>query len=266
MNPAARQVALLNAQAAAWDAAAAGGSGAGRRHHRRHSGGGAAAAGGRPPAERRGGAAGPGHRTCPSDAWADAGRCAIRRPASPGCCTGWARRGAMSVRGRRRRPMRLSRHAARRCRSALLPAERAGRMAERGAGGDRRPVAAVAPPISRRKPPRSPWCCARRWKRRARTAALVTPDRDLAGRVATELLRYGVVADDSAGETLGRDAAGRVPPPAGPRRGRGTGAGAAAGAAEASAGGGRPVARRLPRGRARAGTGLSARPAPERRA
>jgi ATP-dependent helicase/nuclease subunit B len=33
-------------------------------------------------------------------------------------------------------------------------------------------------------------------------AALVTPDRDLAGRVATELLRYGVVADDSAGEKL----------------------------------------------------------------
>ena len=33
-------------------------------------------------------------------------------------------------------------------------------------------------------------------------AALVTPDRDLAGRVTTELLRYGVVADDSAGETL----------------------------------------------------------------
>lgn len=34
------------------------------------------------------------------------------------------------------------------------------------------------------------------------TAALVTPDRTLAGRVATELLRYGVVADDSAGEPL----------------------------------------------------------------
>ena len=33
-------------------------------------------------------------------------------------------------------------------------------------------------------------------------AALVTPDRDLAGRVAAELLRYGVVADDSAGEKL----------------------------------------------------------------
>ncbi len=35
-----------------------------------------------------------------------------------------------------------------------------------------------------------------------RVAALVTPDRDLAGRVAAELSRYGVVADDSAGEPL----------------------------------------------------------------
>ncbi len=33
-------------------------------------------------------------------------------------------------------------------------------------------------------------------------AALVTPDRALAGRVAAELLRFGVVADDSAGENL----------------------------------------------------------------
>ncbi len=33
-------------------------------------------------------------------------------------------------------------------------------------------------------------------------AALVTPDRDLAGRVAAELVRYGVIADDSAGEPL----------------------------------------------------------------
>ncbi len=33
-------------------------------------------------------------------------------------------------------------------------------------------------------------------------AALVTPDRELAGRVAAGLLRYGVVADDSAGEPL----------------------------------------------------------------
>ena len=33
-------------------------------------------------------------------------------------------------------------------------------------------------------------------------AALVTPDRALAGRVAAELLRWGVIADDSAGEKL----------------------------------------------------------------
>lgn len=33
-------------------------------------------------------------------------------------------------------------------------------------------------------------------------AALVTPDRDLAARVSAELLRWGVVADDSAGEPL----------------------------------------------------------------
>jgi ATP-dependent helicase/nuclease subunit B len=33
-------------------------------------------------------------------------------------------------------------------------------------------------------------------------AALVTPDRDLAGRTVAELERYGVVADDSAGEKL----------------------------------------------------------------
>ena len=33
-------------------------------------------------------------------------------------------------------------------------------------------------------------------------AALVTPDRNLAGRVTAELARYGVVADDSAGENL----------------------------------------------------------------
>ncbi len=35
-----------------------------------------------------------------------------------------------------------------------------------------------------------------------RRACLVTPDRDLARRVAAELLRFGVVADDSAGEPL----------------------------------------------------------------
>ena len=35
-----------------------------------------------------------------------------------------------------------------------------------------------------------------------RRVALVTPDRDLAGRVAAELRRFGVIADDSAGERL----------------------------------------------------------------
>lgn len=34
-------------------------------------------------------------------------------------------------------------------------------------------------------------------------AALITPDRELARRVSAELLRFGIVADDSAGEALG---------------------------------------------------------------
>lgn len=37
-----------------------------------------------------------------------------------------------------------------------------------------------------------------------RTAALVTPDRDLARRVAAELARYGIAVDDSAGRPLDR--------------------------------------------------------------
>ena len=101
-----------------------------------------------------------------------------------------------------------------------------------------------------------------RWRRRAPRAALVTPDRDLAGRVATELLRYGVVADDSAGEPLAD-----TPPAVFLRL-------LARAVAEelapvpllallkhplAAAG---PGAGRLPRRRARAGTGLPARPAP----
>ena len=39
-------------------------------------------------------------------------------------------------------------------------------------------------------------------RKSGRDVALVTPDRGLARRVATELLRFGVVADDSAGEAL----------------------------------------------------------------
>jgi ATP-dependent helicase/nuclease subunit B len=39
-------------------------------------------------------------------------------------------------------------------------------------------------------------------------AALVTPDRDLARRVSVELLRHGILADDSAGQPLGMTPAG----------------------------------------------------------
>ncbi|AWB20100.1 double-strand break repair protein AddB [Methylobacterium currus] len=43
-----------------------------------------------------------------------------------------------------------------------------------------------------------------------RNAALITPDRALALRVAAELKRWGIVADDSAGEPLARSPAGRL--------------------------------------------------------
>ena len=49
----------------------------------------------------------------------------------------------------------------------------------------------------------SPLPCGKFWKRRASTAALVTPDRKLARRVGAELLRWDVVANDSAGDPLG---------------------------------------------------------------
>nr|WP_255607984.1 double-strand break repair protein AddB [Ancylobacter sp. Lp-2] len=44
----------------------------------------------------------------------------------------------------------------------------------------------------------------------SRTAALITPDRDLARRVAAELLRFGIAIDDSAGEPLSESGAGRL--------------------------------------------------------
>ena len=78
-------------------------------------------------------------------------------------------------------------------------------------------------------------------------AALVTPDRALAGRVCAELLRFGVVADDSAGEALGE-----TPPAVFLRLLAGAAeaelrAGAAAGAPQA------PALRRRPRPAGRAG-------------
>jgi len=42
------------------------------------------------------------------------------------------------------------------------------------------------------------------------TAALITPDRDLAMRVSAELARWGIVAEDSAGISLARSPAGRL--------------------------------------------------------
>ena len=93
---------------------------------------------------------------------------------------------------------------------------------------------------------RSPWCCGRALETPGARAALVTPDRELAGRVAAELrpLRHGR-------RRQRRREADRTPPAVFLRllatRGRGTGAGAAAGAAEASA------RRRGARARRRAG-------------
>ena len=48
----------------------------------------------------------------------------------------------------------------------------------------------------------SPFSCAKHSRRPARTAALVTPDRALARRVAAELERWGIEVDDSAGTPL----------------------------------------------------------------
>ncbi|WP_231711458.1 double-strand break repair protein AddB [Xanthobacter dioxanivorans] len=47
-------------------------------------------------------------------------------------------------------------------------------------------------------------------ERPGETAALVTPDRDLARRVAAEMARFGVVLDDSAGTPLADSPAGRL--------------------------------------------------------
>ena len=63
-------------------------------------------------------------------------------------------------------------------------------------------------PIRPRKRWSSRWRCARRWKREGRTAALVTPDRNLARRVAAELARWDIAIDDSAGRPLAHTGAG----------------------------------------------------------
>jgi ATP-dependent helicase/nuclease subunit B len=66
-------------------------------------------------------------------------------------------------------------------------------------------------------------------------AALVTPDRDLACRVAGELPRHGILAEDSAGQKLSATPNGVLSAPRRPPRRRGMRAGAAAGRHEAPA-------------------------------
>ena len=166
MNPAARQVALLNAQAAAWETQSARSPGPGRRHHRRHPGRRPPAAGGRAAAAAGGCCCRLWIPRMDEATWDAAGRLpSASRPAPP---AGRARRDAR----RRCGPGRCSRH--RRCpperfatlSRALLPA----RPCTPGAPTRRhrwRTSPASALPTSRRKPPPSPWCCATPWKRRA---------------------------------------------------------------------------------------------------
>ena len=104
MNPAARQVALLDAQAEAWRAAPPARARAVGRHHRRNSRRGATGAGDRRAADRRGGAAGAGHR---HDLTWRGERCPIRtrRPGCDACWTdsaGLAATFSPSLRGRGR--------------------------------------------------------------------------------------------------------------------------------------------------------------------
>ena len=167
MNPAARLVALLDAQADAWDASSASGAVWSLRHDGRHSGGGAAAAGGvaRLP---NGAVVLPGLDT--DDVRAGLGG-AGRRPSAGWTGSASARAGrdaaTTSVHGRQRAPTRGPRHAVRLLSRALLPAAALVEWQKAGPGGDRWPDAACRRPTSRRKPPPSPWCCARRWRPRA---------------------------------------------------------------------------------------------------
>ena len=128
-------------------------------------------------------------------------------------------------------------------------------------------VAAERRPTSRRRRRPSPWCCATRWRRRARRAALVTPDRDAGGpgRGRPAALRHR--RRRQRRRDPGRHAARpcscgcwRAPWPSelAPV--------AAAGVAEASAGRRRHDAGRLPRRRAGAGARLPARAAADARA
>ncbi len=112
---------------------------------------------------------------------------------------------------------------------ALRPAETTDLWVERraaytasGVAGAFAGVSLVEAPNERDEARPSRWRCARRVSEPGRTAALVTGDRELARRVAAELLRFGIRADDSGGTPLSStppaglllraDARGGVPP------------------------------------------------------
>ena len=80
-----------------------------------------------------------------------------------------------------------------------------------------------------------------------RTAALVTPDRDLARRVAAELLRFDIEIDDFGGTAVGPDGSRRLPAAECRHGGRELRPPCHPGRPQASAGGRRPRRRRPPR-------------------
>ena len=207
MNPAARQVALLNAQAAAWEdeppdhpvliAGTTAGIPAVARLLRvvarlptgavvlpvldtRHGRGGLGRAGGQPSAGRPARACWPG---------SDATRAAMCGPGAVAAGIGAVtarrdvacRRSARALAARRRRLAPTGRD---------RPAAAAGRAVAPQPADQQEEAAAIA--LVLREALETPGA----------RAALVTPDRELAGRVAAALLRHGIVADDSAGEPL----------------------------------------------------------------
>ena len=201
MNPAARQVALLNAQAAAWQAAPPAERVAGRRHH------------GGIPAVARLLRVVAGCRTAPwfcrawtrhmsEQAW-DAldeahPQAGLRAPAAS---TWSARRGDVRAVAGGSRGARSCGRAATLAR-ALLPAKALRGMANAPTARRSMACRCCRPADQQEEAAAIAMVLREALEMPGATAALVTPDRDLAGRVATELLRYGVVADDSAGERL----------------------------------------------------------------
>ena len=220
-----------------------------RRLDRLGAGDGRAARGDRAPAERRRRAARPG----PGASMRRAGRRSApseREPAGAGHPQYGlkklleqlgAERAMRSCRcGKRRRAARASAviSSPNRCARRARPSAGASAAVSgprQTSGRARRHRASSRPRTSARRRSRSQCSCAQAAEAAGRVAALVTPDRGLARRVAVELQRWGIEVDDSAGRPLGAHAARR----AGAARRRGGARrrrrGDAARAAEASA-------------------------------